>query len=70
MSQSQGKQVSFQEYVNILRNNIVLSYDSAKEQALKSFDAIVQKLDEQLKINQALQKPDKKPEIEVKKQKK
>ena len=54
MSQEQ-KQVTLQEFVSTLRNNIILSYDGAKEQALKSCDTITHKLVEQMQINQTLQ---------------
>jgi len=66
MSQPQGKQMTFQEFAGTLRNNIVLSYDSAKEVALRSFDQMTKKLDEQLQINQALAETKEKPLIEPK----
>ena len=47
--------VSFSDYVTVLRNQIVLSYDGAKEVALKNFDDITRRLIEQLQTTQALQ---------------
>jgi len=48
------KPISFQEFVNNLRSQIVLGYESGKEASLRSFDIIVQRLDEQLALNEAL----------------
>ncbi len=36
----QGKELTLEQYVSTLRNQIVLSYDSAKELALKNYDDI------------------------------
>jgi len=47
--------MSFTDYVTVLRNQIVLSYDGAKELALKNFDDITKRLIEQIQANQALQ---------------
>lgn len=55
MSQEQ-KQVTLQEFVGQLRANIILSYDGAKEQALKSFDQVTQKLAESMQLNESLKK--------------
>ena len=51
--------MSFTDYVSILRNQIVLSYDSSKEIALKNFDDITKRLVEQIQANQALQEKSK-----------
>ncbi len=42
------QQISVQQYVTTLRSQIVLSYDSAKETALKCFDDMTGKYIEQL----------------------
>lgn len=46
--------MSFNDYVTVLRNQIVLSYDGSKELALKNFDDITKRLVEQIQVNQAL----------------
>ncbi len=46
------KSISFREYYQILRNQIIIAADGAKELALKNFDDIAKKLDEQLTINE------------------
>ena len=51
MSQQQERQVSLQEYVGSLRNQIVLSYDNSKEVALRAFDDMTRKYIELLKAN-------------------
>ena len=43
-----------QEWYQILRNQIIISYDNSKELALRNFDQIALKLSEQLKINELL----------------
>lgn len=53
--------MSFSEYVTILRNQIILSYDGAKETAIKNFDDITKRLVEQIQANQALQAKPEKP---------
>lgn len=53
--------MSFSDYVTVLRNQIVLAYDGAKEVALKNFDDITKKLVEQIQANQALQQPKEEP---------
>lgn len=50
MSQQESKRVSVQEYVQTLRGQIVLSYDSAKETALRNFDDMTKKYVEQLQL--------------------
>jgi hypothetical protein len=47
MSQ-QPQEVSFQEYVGMKRNQIVLAYEQAKEIATKNYDDIVQKLAQEM----------------------
>lgn len=47
--------MSFSDYIAVLRNQIVLSYDGAKEIALKNYDDITKRLLEQIRANQALQ---------------
>ena len=69
MSQEQ-KQMTLQEFVSTLRNNIILSLDGGKEQALKSFDVITQKLVEQIQINQKLQEKIDKLSVETDKKSK
>ncbi len=66
MSQ-QEKQVSFQEYVQTKRSQIVLAYDGAKEIALKNFDDMVNKFAEQLQLVEALKKASSKKIVEPKK---
>ena len=51
MSKQQERQVSLQEYVGSLRNQIVLSYDNSKEVALRAFDDMTRKYIELLKAN-------------------
>lgn len=69
MSQ-EPKQISVQEYIQTLRGQIVLSYDSAKETALRNFEAMTKKYIEQLKIVNDLKNPIKealvKPKVEKK----
>ncbi len=76
MSQAPEKQqISLQEYVGSLRNQIVLSYDSSKEVALRSFDDITRKYIELLRTNDeekkksesSKTKTDSKPKVEAEK---
>ena len=53
--------MSFSDYVTVLRNQIVLSYDGAKEVALKNFDDVTKRLVEQIQANQALRQPKEDP---------
>lgn len=62
MAQEQPKQVSFQEYIGGLRNQIVLSYDGSKEIALKSFDDVTSKLIEYIQQVEALKQQKDAPE--------
>jgi len=47
MSEDQ-KQMSFKDYYQIMRNQIILAYDGAKEIALRNFDDMAKKLEEKL----------------------
>lgn len=58
----QQPNMSLSEYVTVLRNQIVLSYDGSKEIAIKNFDDITKKLVEQIQANQALQEKAKETE--------
>ncbi len=66
MSQPEGKQVSLQEYVGSLRNNIVLSYDNSKEVALRAFDDMTRKYIELLRANEENKKSAEKAKTETK----
>ena len=57
---SEQQNLTLEQYVSTLRNQIVLSYDSAKEVALKNFDDISKKFGElyiKAQQAQAEQKP-------------
>ena len=47
--------MSFSDYIAVLRNQIILSYDGAKEIALKNYDDVTKRLLEQIRANQELQ---------------
>lgn len=49
--------LTLEQYVSTLRNQIVLSYDSAKEVALRNFDDMSKKFGELYVKEQAEQKP-------------
>jgi len=49
--------LTLEQYVSTLRNQIVLSYDSAKEVALRNFDDVSKKFGELYNKAQAEQKP-------------
>jgi hypothetical protein len=49
--------LTLEQYVSTLRNQIVLSYDSAKEVALRNFDDMSKKFGELYNKAQAEQKP-------------
>lgn len=61
---AEQKQVSFQDWYNSLRSQIILSYDNAKEVALKNYDQMASKLGEQLQIIETMKtvKENKEPE--------
>ncbi len=73
MSQEQ-KQISYAEYIATLRNQIVISYDNAKEVALRNFDDVSKKWGEQLatvqSLKTALENQAKKPETKKEEKKK
>ena len=56
MSEQPQKKMTFIEYVSVLRSQIILVHEQAKELSLKHFDDIAQKLDATLKINESLEK--------------
>ena len=53
----QSQNLTLEQYVSTLRNQIVLSYDSAKEVALRNFDDVSKKFGELYVKSQAEQKP-------------
>jgi len=55
--------MSFSDYITVLRNQIVLSYDGAKEIALKNFDDITKRLIEQIQANQEQAKTTENPPL-------
>ena len=64
---SEQQNLTLEQYVSTLRNQIVLSYDGAKEVALRNFDDMSKKFGELYNKAQAEQKPQ---VIETKKGKK
>ena len=56
MSEQPQKKMTFVEYIGVLRSQIILVHEQAKELSLKHFDDIVQKLDGYMKINESLEK--------------
>ena len=69
---SEQQNLTLEQYVSTLRNQIVLSYDSAKEVAIRNFDDISKKFGELYIKAQAEQaKAEQKPQVtETKKGKK
>ena len=57
MSEEPQQNLTLEQYVSTLRNHIVLSYDSAKEVALRNFDDVSKKFGELYNKAQAEQKP-------------
>ena len=57
MSEQAQQNITLEQYVSTLRNQIVLSYDSAKEVALRNFDDVSKKFGELYNKAQAEQKP-------------
>jgi len=47
MSQ-ENQSVTFEQYIATLRNQIIISYDGAKETALRNFDDLAKRLAESL----------------------
>ena len=69
----QQQNLTLEQYVSTLRNQIVLSYDSAKEVALRNFDDVSKKFGELYNKAQAEEKAkaEQKPQVtETKKGKK
>jgi len=64
--QAPERQVSLQEYVGSLRNQIVLSYDNSKEVALRAFDDMTRKYIELLRANEENKKSAEKTKTETK----
>ena len=56
MSERPQKKMTFIEYVSVLRSQIILVHEQAKELTLKHFDDIAQKLEGYIKINESLEK--------------
>ena len=70
---SEQQNLTLEQYVSTLRNQIVLSYDSAKEVALRNFDDVSKKFGELYVKAQAEEKAqaEQKPQVtETKKGKK
>lgn len=66
---SQRREVSFAEYANVKRGEIVLTYDNAKERALRNFDDMAQKVAElmqQIEIMRKEKEEKPTPDIEPK----
>ncbi len=59
MSENKSE-VTLQEYVATLRNQIIISYDNAKEIALRNFDDMSRKLAQHLQEHQPDTKKEKK----------
>jgi hypothetical protein len=43
MSKDDKQQITFEQYISTMRNQIVLAYDGAKEVALRNFDDLTKK---------------------------
>ena len=54
---SEPQNLTLEQYISMLRNQIVISYDNAKEVALKNFDDVSKKFGELYIKEQAEQKP-------------
>ena len=54
MSKEERKQVTFDEYRAMLRNEIILSLDAGKETALKNFDDIASRLAQSIEYTNSL----------------
>jgi len=59
---SEPQNLTLEQYISALRNQIVLSYDSAKEVALRNFDDVSKKFGELYTKEQA--KAEQKPQVE------
>ena len=60
---SEQQNLTLEQYVSTLRNQIVLSYDSAKEVALRNFDDMSKKFGELYNKAQAEAKAEQKPQV-------
>ena len=67
MSQ-ENQSVTFEQYIATLRNQIIISYDGAKETALRNFDDLAKRLAESLVQRQ--QPQTEQPQTEQKTEKK
>ena len=68
---SEQQNLTLEQYVSTLRNQIVISYDGAKEVALRNFDDISKKFGELYIKAQEKAKAEQKPQVtETKKGKK
>ena len=68
---SEQQNLTLEQYVSTLRNQIVISYDGAKEVALRNFDDISKKFGELYIKAQEQAKAEQKPQVtETKKGKK
>ncbi len=62
MSKDDKQQITFEQYISTLRNQIVLAYDGAKEVALRNFDDLTKKFVESLSNQQQTSESAKKEE--------
>lgn len=62
MSKDDKQQITFEQYISTLRNQIVLAYDGAKEVALRNFDDLTKKFVESLSNQQQASESQKKEE--------
>jgi len=62
MSKDEKQQITFEQYISTLRNQIVLAYDGAKEVALRNFDDLTKKFVESISNQQQASEPQKKEE--------
>ena len=71
MSEQPQQNLTLEQYISTLRNQIVLSYDGAKEVALRNFDDVSKKFGELYNKEQAQAQAEQKPQVaETKKGKK
>ena len=50
MSKDEKQQITFEQYISTLRNQIVLAYDGAKEVALRNFDDLTKLIIKKMEI--------------------
>jgi hypothetical protein len=62
MSKDDKQQITFEQYISTMRNQIVLAYDGAKEVALRNFDDLTKKFVESISNQQQASEPQKKEE--------